>query len=91
MSIDNSLKETIKLLKSSVVKMSEQREMYQKEIQRLRDVATHARQRATDLSHEIVALGVTADNADTNVAIMLQDLVKLDEEMRAMQDHLSKI
>lgn len=89
MDIDQSLKEAVKLLKVSIERMSKQRETLQVEIKRLKDVSTNARERASNLKNEIVALGITADNADAKINEHLEDLTKLDEEMRALQAHLT--
>lgn len=91
MSIDNNLKDTVKLLKLSVERMSKQREALQLEIKRLQDLTVNYRQRAKDLANEIVALGITADNADTKIKQHLEELVKLDEEMRELHAHLSDV
>ena len=69
--------------------MSKQRETLQVEIKRLKDVSTNARERASNLKNEIVALGITADNADAKINEHLEDLTKLDEEMCALQAHLT--
>lgn len=89
MNIDEHLKEAVKLLKVSVERMSKQRETLQLEIKRLKDVSVNARSRVTSLKQEIVALGITADNTDVKIQEHLAELVKLDEEMRALQAHLT--
>lgn len=89
MNIDEHLKEVIKLLKVSVERMSKQRDTLQLEIKRLKDISVNARSRVTSLKQEIVALGITADNTDVKIQEHLAELVKLDEEMRALQAHLT--
>ena len=89
MNIDQHLKEAVKLLKVSVERMSKQRESLQLEIKRLKDVSVNARSRITSLKQEVVALGITADNTDAKIQEHLEELTKLDEEMRALQSHLS--
>lgn len=89
MNIDQHLKEAVKLLKVSVERMSKQRESLQLEIKRLKDVSVNARSRITSLKQEVVALGITADNTDAKIQEHLEELAKLDEEMRALQSHLS--
>jgi len=89
--IDDSLDATIKLLKASLNQMREQRTTLQTEIQRQKDVALNARTRAKDLSNEIVAYGITADNADLKIKQMHEQLVTLDEDVRRVHEYLKKI
>ncbi len=89
--IDDSLNETIKLLKASLNQMREQRTTLQQEIQRQQDAASHAKQRIADLNNEIVAYGITAENAQTKIKVMHEQLVKLDEDVRRVHEYLKKI
>jgi chromosome segregation ATPase len=89
--IDDSLSDTIKLLKASLNQMREQRTTLQTEIQRQKDLSVQARTRIKDLQNEIVAHNISAENAETKVRQMHEQLVKLDEDVRRVHEHLKKI
>jgi len=91
MSINKMLEQSVKHLKTSINRMSEQQSFLQTEIQRLKDLANNYRERANNMENEIVALRITADNSDAKIKAHLEELVKLDEEMRSLQEHLNNI